>query len=125
MLKLRKKGPNIGGKNEDEANAVSGQDVKKFEKKNKDLENIIYKKFQNKINKLEEQLNIESFNKQTLISEIKLISVDKLPYEYDSLNSFIDSETMNTHYNKHYKGYVEKLNKELEKIKGKDLDLED
>ena len=32
---------------------------------------------------------------------------------------------MNTHYNKHYKGYVEKLNVELEKIKGKDLDLEE
>jgi Fe-Mn family superoxide dismutase len=31
---------------------------------------------------------------------------------------------MNTHYNKHYKGYVEKLNVELEKIKGDDLDLE-
>jgi Fe-Mn family superoxide dismutase len=32
---------------------------------------------------------------------------------------------MKTHYTKHYKGYVEKLNKELEKIKGKDLDLEE
>ena len=32
---------------------------------------------------------------------------------------------MKTHYNKHYKGYVEKLNSELEKIKGKDLDLEE
>jgi Fe-Mn family superoxide dismutase len=31
---------------------------------------------------------------------------------------------MKTHYSKHYKGYVEKLNIELEKIKGPDLDIE-
>ena len=32
---------------------------------------------------------------------------------------------MKTHYNKHYKGYVDKLNVELEKIKGPDLDIEE
>ena len=52
------------------------------------------------------------------------IKVEKLPYSYTSLSRFIDSETMNTHYNKHYKGYVEKLNLALEKIKDKDLELE-
>ena len=121
----RKKGPNIGGKNEDEANAISGQDAKKFEKKNKGMENIIYKSFQDKISKIEEQLQIDSFNNKNIITEIKKVSIEKLPYNFDELGTFIDSETMKTHYNKHYKGYVEKLNVELEKIKGKDLDLEE
>jgi Fe-Mn family superoxide dismutase len=70
-------------------------------------------------------LEVEFNSKETLISEIKKISIDKLPYNYDELERFIDSETMKTHYNKHYKGYVEKLNVELEKVKGKDLDLEE
>lgn len=34
----------------------------------------------------------------------------RLPYKYDELNEFIDGETMETHYTKHYKGYVNKLN---------------
>jgi Fe-Mn family superoxide dismutase len=121
----RKKGPNIGGKNEDEANAVSGADVKKFEKGNEKLEKIIYKKFQNKIDKIEEGLNVESFNNKLLINEIKKVSIESLPYGYGDLTNFIDSETMKTHYTKHYKGYVDKLNVELEKVKGKDIDLEE
>ncbi len=55
---------------------------------------------------------------------MKKIQVEKLPYSYSALSRFIDPETMNVHYNKHYKGYVEKLNKELEKNKESDLDLE-
>jgi Fe-Mn family superoxide dismutase len=73
---------------------------------------------------IEEKINDDSPSKEKLISEIKRVSIEKLPYEYNSFGSFIDSETMNVHYNKHYKGYVEKLNLELDKIKGKDLDLE-
>jgi len=34
----------------------------------------------------------------------------KLPYELDSLEPYIDKKTMDFHYNKHYKGYVDKLN---------------
>lgn len=34
----------------------------------------------------------------------------KLPYNFDSLEPYIDAETMKLHYNKHYKGYVKKLN---------------
>jgi Fe-Mn family superoxide dismutase len=89
------------------------------------MEKIIYKSFSEQIEKIETLLEIESSKKELLISEIKKVSVDKLPYDYNSLEKFIDGETMNTHYNKHYKGYVEKLNVELEKIKGKDLDLEE
>jgi Fe-Mn family superoxide dismutase len=86
--------------------------------------NNIFESYLKKIHKIEQLLEIDSAQKTNLINEIKKISIDKLPYEYDSLEVFIDSETMKTHYNKHYKGYVEKLNKELEKVKGKDLDLE-
>jgi Fe-Mn family superoxide dismutase len=120
----RKKGKNIGGKNENEASSQASEEIKKFEKGNKKIEKVIYKPFTERIERIESLLQIESLEKQSLINEIKKISVDKLPYEYDSLEVFIDSETMKTHYNKHYKGYVEKLNKELEKISGKDLDLE-
>ena len=38
----RKRGPDIGGQNEDEANAISGQVMKKFEKKYPKIENNMY-----------------------------------------------------------------------------------
>jgi len=34
----------------------------------------------------------------------------KLPYSYSALEPFIDEATMNIHYNKHYLGYLKKLN---------------
>lgn len=86
--------------------------------------NMLFKNLYRKINLIESQLGSPSLLKENIISEIKKVSIEKLPYDFDSLETFIDSETMKTHYNKHYKGYVEKLNVELEKIKGKDLDLE-
>ena len=86
---------------------------------------MLFKNLYKKINLIESRLDSPSLLKENIISEIKQVSVEKLPYEFDSLETFIDSETMKTHYNKHYKGYVEKLNVELEKIKGKDLDLEE
>lgn len=86
---------------------------------------MIFKKLNEKINLIENKLGNYSLINKTIISEIKKISIEKLPYEFDELEDFIDSETMKTHYTKHYKGYVEKLNGELEKIKGKDLDLEE
>jgi superoxide dismutase len=89
------------------------------------MKKSIYDIFSRKIDIIESHLKVESSKKQKIISEIKKISVDKLPYSYDSLGGFIDDVTMKTHYNKHYKGYVEKLNVELEKIKGKDLELEE
>jgi Fe-Mn family superoxide dismutase len=86
---------------------------------------MIFKKLNQKINLIEDQLNVFSFLNESIISEIKKVSIESLPYEYDDLTSFIDSETMKTHYTKHYKGYVDKLNVELEKVKGKDMDLEE
>lgn len=58
-----------------------------------------------------------------LIKEMKSIGIEKLPYAYSAIKRFIDPETMNVHYNKHYKGYVDKLNRLLKKKKG-DEDLE-
>jgi Fe-Mn family superoxide dismutase len=121
----RKRQKDVGSKNENEANAKSGEEVKKFEKSNKNLEKTIYSKFSEEISRIESVLNEETPSNRKIISEIKKISIEKLPYDYDSLGTFIDGETMKTHYNKHYKGYVEKLNSELDKIKGKDLDLEE
>lgn len=36
-----------------------------------------------------------------------------LPYAYDALNAFIDSETMTLHHDKHHAGYVKNLNKAI------------
>lgn len=38
-----------------------------------------------------------------------------LPYDYSDLEPFIDAETMDIHYNKHYKTYLDNLNNEFEK----------
>ena len=124
----RKKGPDIGGQNEDEANAFAGQLIKKFEKKYPDLEHMMYesKTINNKLGILQEQILFEEREtiKENLIVEMKKIGIEKLPYSYSSLSRFIDSKTMNVHYNKHYKGYVDKLNKFLKDKKG-DLSLEE
>ncbi len=37
-----------------------------------------------------------------------------LPYDYDALEKAIDSETMNIHYNKHFRGYYDKFLKAIE-----------
>ena len=52
------------------------------------------------------------------------IGIEKLPYSYSALERFIDSETMDIHYNKHYKGYVKKLNNALVKKVNNGVDLE-
>lgn len=38
----------------------------------------------------------------------------KLKYSYEALEPYIDALTMETHYSKHHKGYVDNLNKALE-----------
>lgn len=62
---------------------------------------------------------------ESLLTETKKIGIDKLPYGYDSLTRFIDEKTMDVHYNKHYKGYVKKLNDALSKKEYGNVELED
>ena len=80
----------------------------------------------NRIEKLEEEIvrKEKDFSEKFFITEMKKIGIEKLPYAKTALKKFIDPETMDYHYNKHYKGYVEKLNLALEKEKFGDLDLE-
>ena len=124
----RNHGPDIGGQNEDEANAFAGQIVKKFEKKFTIYEPKMYesKILNKKINLLSEQILIKEKEnlEKNLVLEMKKIGIEKLPYSYSSLQRFIDSKTMDVHYNKHYKGYVDKLNKALVGKEG-DMGLEE
>ena len=76
-----------------------------------------------KISLLNEEI-VRSESKKFILSEMKRIGVEKLPYSYSALNKFIDSETMDIHYNKHYKGYVKKLNKALSEKDYGDVELE-
>jgi Fe-Mn family superoxide dismutase len=41
-------------------------------------------------------------------------SLPPLPYAYDALEPYIDEETMHYHYDKHFGGYIDKLNLALE-----------
>ena len=56
----RKKGKNIGGKNEAEASSQASQEIKKFEKSHKNLEKTVYKLFSERIETLETILEIKS-----------------------------------------------------------------
>ena len=74
-------------------------------------------KTEEKIQQLELQIVEQKVTreKELLITEMKKIGIEKLPYSYSALKQFIDPETMDFHYNKHYKGYVDKLNDALSK----------
>lgn len=84
------------------------------------------KKLENKVKIIKEQIvEVEkNENKKMFLNEMKKIGIEKLPYAYSALKQFIDAETMSYHYNKHYKGYVDKLNDALKKKKYGDLELE-
>ena len=45
-----------------------------------------------------------------------------LPYEYDSLEPFIDAQTMHLHHDKHHQAYVDKLNAAVGKRREKLLE---
>jgi Fe-Mn family superoxide dismutase len=125
--KNKKMTGDIGGPLEDEANAKAGSVIKQFEKDNPKEEGMMYESVQNKINLINEQLLLtEKENiRKDFILEMKKIGIDKLPYSYSAMKQFVDPETMDIHYNKHYKGYVKKLNDALSKKKYKYEDLED
>ncbi len=48
-----------------------------------------------------------------------------LPYAYDSLEPYIDAETMYTHYNKHYLGYLNKFNNAVVGTELEELPIEE
>jgi len=94
---------------------------------------VIYKEIyldmqhlQESVERVEKQILKEQKQEEVkvLINEMKKIGIETLPYAYTALKRFIDPETMNVHYNKHYKGYVNKLNGLLSKRKGNNNDLE-
>jgi len=72
-----------------------------------------------------EKLETRIVNEKTFLNEMKKIGIEKLPYAYSAVDRFINKETMDVHYNKHYKGYVDKLNKAISKRIGGDKELEE
>ena len=56
-----------------------------------------------------------------ILESVEGIKPVKLPYALDALEPYIDAETMDLHYNKHYKGYVKKLNAALPATNKQDL----
>jgi superoxide dismutase, Fe-Mn family len=48
-----------------------------------------------------------------------------LPYSPESLDQYIDKETMNIHYGKHHKAYVDNLNKSIAGTEYEALDIDD
>lgn len=56
-----------------------------------------------------------------ILEEVEGIKPVKLTYALDALEPYIDAETMDLHYNKHYKGYVKKLNAALPATNKQDL----
>lgn len=49
-----------------------------------------------------------------------MFSLPDLPYDYKALEPFIDEMTMKIHHDKHHAGYVDNLNKTLERIDPRD-----
>ena len=58
-----------------------------------------------------ERLKKQKLNEQKQDMKFK---VPKLNYSYTSLQPYIDKETMEEHFDKHFKGYTDKLNTELD-----------
>lgn len=71
--------------------------------------------------------NNYSFAEQK-VTEVKVVSKFSLPelkYSYNALEPYIDSETMNIHYNKHHKAYVDNLNKAIVGTDAEKMDLKE
>lgn len=54
-----------------------------------------------------------------------LISIVELPYAYGALEPYISAETMHFHHDKHYAGYVAKLNELIEGSRYATMSLEE
>ena len=103
---------------------LGNPEILKFVENKKSLKEE--KTFEEKIVLIESLIKEEKRRNETIfiLNEMKKIGIEKLPYAYSSLKPFIDSETMDIHYNKHYKGYVKKLNDALSKKDYGNVELE-
>lgn len=54
-----------------------------------------------------------------------MIEMEKLPYSHSALAPHISKETMHYHYNKHYKAYVDNLNKLIKDTEFAHMELEE
>ena len=54
-----------------------------------------------------------------------LIAIVELPYAYDALEPYISAETLHFHHDKHYAGYVAKLNELIEDSRYATMPLEE
>jgi superoxide dismutase, Fe-Mn family len=73
---------------------------------------------------VEKKINLLN-NQITRRTSMANFELPKLPYEYDALQPYIDSETMEIHHTKHHQAYVTNLNKALESAEGEVKSLED
>ena len=53
-----------------------------------------------------------------------MIEAKNLPYNLDDLSPIVSKETLHFHYEKHYKGYLNKLNELIKGTDFEDLTLE-
>ncbi len=88
------------------------------------------KNLANKLHKLEDCEFKEEMKKNYSKDQKKVrnkkgnIPVEGLPFKFEALKRFVDSETMSYHYNKHYISFVNKLNDLLNKSDNRQDDLE-
>ncbi|HPC34786.1 MAG TPA: superoxide dismutase [Candidatus Absconditabacterales bacterium] len=54
-----------------------------------------------------------------------MITLKKLPYEFNALEPFIDARTVEVHYTKHHQGYADKLNSLIEGTEFESMNLEE
>lgn len=54
-----------------------------------------------------------------------MIEIQKLPYSHEALEPHISKETMHYHYDKHYKAYVENLNKLIKDTEFAHMELDE
>ncbi len=54
-----------------------------------------------------------------------MIEMEKLPFTHDALAPHISKETMHYHYNKHYKAYVDNLNKLIKDTEFANMELDE
>ena len=53
------------------------------------------------------------------------LTIVELPYAYDALEPYVSAETLHFHHDKHYAGYVAKLEELTEGTRYQSMSLED